>query len=993
MKMGKSIRTTTLAAAVSLALATGGLALEANATTSPDAAKAVASQSTTIEKYIVTFAEPGLVNYQGGTRGLQATSPKALGQRKLDVHSPAAIAYDTFLAQQREAYRASIESTIGRSLDVTHSYSVTLNGFAADMSGAEAAQIARVPGVTSVRPAGVEHLVTYRGPTFIGANTIWDGTNTPDHIGTEGAGILVADLDGGTNSDHPSFANDPTCGFSVANPKLVAVDCSSSSGSTCNGSNPEANPGFGHGVHTASTVAGNTLDNTAVPAPALPNGVTMSGVAPCAAINHYKVCQTNSCGGADIVAGIQNAIADQADVLNFSISGGTSPWADNDRLFLDAVNADVFISAAAGNNTQADPTVIGRVNHRGPWVMTVAATTQDQLIGPAMSMVGPGTPPPEVQNIPLTPGSTTAASATPTYAGEPIKSYPANIAGCTASGAFPAGYFTDTIALVRRGASTEGGEACTFTEKITNAFNAGAEMVVIANNQPGSISMDTTDSPNIPAFSIGSQATGDALIAFVGANPANSTTDVSPIGVAATQGDVLADFSYRGPTPGNLADLTKPDISAPGVNIYAALDDTSGQYGFMSGTSMATPHVTGAAALVRAARPDWSVTEVKTAMMMTSTNVNGAEEDGVTPWNIDDVGSGRVDLTKAAMAGLTMDETFANYLAANPSGGSINVKDLNIPALRNMNCNPGCSWTRTVKNQLGVSGSWVVTPEASTAYSMTASPSTFTLAPGATQEITFTASPIGAVTSIAFGNVLLTENGGLAPTQHITVALKGEGPVGEDSIFVDGFDGVPDVGFFENFDSYATGSEIHGQGGWKGWQNDPAAGATVVDTQSVSTPNSIEIEGASDLIHEFSGYTSGAWTITAKQFIPAGFSGQSYFIFENVYSDTDLSIISWSTQVIFDSATGMVSNEASGANPGSVPMVTGQWVDLRLDVDLDNDLQTFWYNGTQVYSGSWTQQFPSQAVPGILNIGAIDLFANGATAVYYDNIQIAPATP
>ena len=66
---------------------------------------------------------------------------------------------------------------------------------------------------------------------------------------------------------------------------------------------------------------------------------------------------------------------------------------------------------------------------------------------------------------------------------------------------------------------------------------------------------------------------------------------------------------------------------------------------------------------------------------------------------------------------------------------------------------------------------------------------------------------------------------------------------------------------------------------------------------------------------------------------------------------------------------------------------------MRIAVDLDNDLQTFWYNGTQVYSGSWTQQFPNQQVPGILNIGSIDLFANGATAVYYDNIQIAPATP
>src|SRR5690606_24051547 len=103
------------------------------------------------------------------------------------------------------------------------------------------------------------------------------------------------------------------------------------------------------------------------------------------------------------------------------------------------------------------------------------------------------------------------------------------------------------------------------------------------------------------------------------------------------------------------------------------------------------------------------------------------------------------------------------------------------------------------------------------------------------------------------------------------------------------------------------------------------------------------------------------------------------------------SLISWSTQVIFDSATGMVSNEASGANPGSTPIVTGQWVDLQLDVDLDSDMQTFTYNGVEVFSGSWTGQYPGQGVPGILNIGSIDLFANGASAVYYDDIAISPA--
>ena len=983
--MGKPLRTKSLAAAVSLAFVSAIGLPAVHAAQAPYAKSAAAAPSAAEEIYIVTFVDAGLLHYTGDVRGIQATAPRALNQRKLDANSPAALEYKDFLAAQREAYLATIQSTIGRALAVTHSYSVTQNGVAAMMNGAEAAAISRLPGVKAVRAAGVEHLDTYRGPVYIGADKIWDGTATPTNTGTLGQGIVAAVLDGGTNADHPSFANDSACGFDGSNPKLDAADCSTSTGGICNGPTPEANPGFGHGVHTSSTVAGNTLDNTATPAPALPNGRSMSGVAPCAAINHYKVCQTNSCGGADIVAGIENAISDGADVLNFSISGGTSPWADNDRRFLDAVEADILVAASAGNNTQADPTVIGRVNHRGPWVMTVAASTQDELIGPSLSVVGPGTPGPEVQNIPLTPGSTTPASSTPTYSGEPLKTYPTNIEGCTDSGGIPAGTFTDSVALVRRG-------TCTFTEKITNAFNAGAEMVVIANNQAGSISMDTTGAPAVPAFSIGSQATGDALIAFVNANNPNTTADVSPVGVGATQGDVLADFSYRGPTPAPLADLTKPDITAPGVNIYAALDDTSGQYGFMSGTSMSGPHAAGAAALVRSVRQDWSVSEVKSALMTTATNESGTQEDGTTAWNIDDVGSGRVDLTKAALAGLTLDETIANYLNSNPSGGSVNIKALNIPSLRNLTCTPTCSWTRTFKNQLDTQGTWNITSDIAGTVVLEASPSTFTLAPGATQTVTFTASPTTTLTNIVFGNVVLTENVGQSPAQHLTVAVRGTGtgPI-EDLIFADGFDGADTGGFFEDFDSYVAGSNVHGQGGWKGWANDPAAGATVVDTQSVSTPNSIEIATTADLVHEFSGYTSGAWTITAKQFIPVGFTGQSYFIFQNVYSDSDTSVISWSTQVIFDSAAGTAANESSGANQGSTPLVTGQWVDLQLDVDLDNDLQTFTYNGNVVFSGSWTQQYPNQSVPGILNIGAIDLFANGASAVYYDDIRIQAA--
>jgi hypothetical protein len=201
------------------------------------------------------------------------------------------------------------------------------------------------------------------------------------------------------------------------------------------------------------------------------------------------------------------------------------------------------------------------------------------------------------------------------------------------------------------------------------------------------------------------------------------------------------------------------------------------------------------------------------------------------------------------------------------------------------------------------------------------------------------------------------------------------------------------VDFFENWDSYAVGSNVHGQGGWKGWFNDPAAGAFVDDAFSVSPTNSINIEGPSDLVHEFSGYTSGFVTVNAKMYIPGDFSGETYFIFENVYSDVDPNVISWSVQVVFRSATGTVDNFDGAANPGSLPYVTDEWADLRLEIDLDADVQTFYYNDAVLYTGSWTNQFPDQGVPGILNIGSIDLYASGATPVYYDDISIVPGAP
>lgn len=186
----------------------------------------------------------------------------------------------------------------------------------------------------------------------------------------------------------------------------------------------------------------------------------------------------------------------------------------------------------------------------------------------------------------------------------------------------------------------------------------------------------------------------------------------------------------------------------------------------------------------------------------------------------------------------------------------------------------------------------------------------------------------------------------------------------------------------EDFDSYANGSSMHGQGGWKGWDNSPLWTAYVTNAQSLSPPHSVDISGNADLVHEYSGYTSGQWIYTAWQYVPEEFQGTSYFILLNTYNDGGP--YNWSTQVHFESATNLVISDFEGA---SLPLITGQWVELRNEIDLDADTQSFYYAGTLLSSKSWTDGVSGN---GALNIGAVDLFANGASPVYYDDMSLVP---
>ena len=453
--------------------------------------------------YLIEFAEKGMLHRQTLAHG-----------ERFNANTPQAKANRDQVVTEHANHVQAMTGALGRDLKVTHYFLVTHSGIATRLTPEEAQALRGLPGIKSVERERLNPVTTFSSPKFIGADKIWDGSAVPPgSSGTKGAGIIIAMLDTGIDPAHPSFANDPACGHGTTEPnKLIsALDCSSTDpNGLCDGPNPVDT--VDHGTHTASTAGGNTVTTTANPPPFLP----ISGVAPCASIRAYKVCPGLTCPDADIEAGIDSVlIHGDASVLNFSISGGTSPWNDNDRDFLDVVDSDVLVSASAGNGD----TVVGQVNHRGPWMLTVAASTKDKvLFDGVVSASGPGQPPPETQNIGLSIGS---ASPDGTVLNDfPIRHYTGqniDFEGCSSEPAFPPGFFNGSVALIRRG-------NCPFTEKITNAFNAGAAMVVIRNNVAGTVLMDTTGQPSVPAYSC-DQIPGDALAAFVDANPTSATAD------------------------------------------------------------------------------------------------------------------------------------------------------------------------------------------------------------------------------------------------------------------------------------------------------------------------------------------------------------------------------------------------------------------------------------------------------------------------------------
>ena len=194
-----------------------------------------------------------------------------------------------------------------------------------------------------------------------------------------------------------------------------------------------------------------------------------------------------------------------------------------------------------------------------------------------------------------------------------------------------------------------------------------------------------------------------------------------------------------------------------------------------------------------------------------------------------------------------------------------------------------------------------------------------------------------------------------------------------------------DIYWEENFDSYTAGDGMHGVGGWEGWENDPAWDAFVTSDQAQSTPNSVDVVADADLVHPFVGIGgTGLWTFTCFVYVPETFTGMSYFLLLNTYGT---GIHNWSTQLLFNSDEGIIYSEFEGEQ---MFLTFDAWIELRVEIDFDADLQTVYYDGDLLTEKSWTEGLSGG---GALALGAVDLFAQGATSIYYDDFTLEGPTP
>ncbi|XP_028764182.1 subtilisin-like protease SBT1.7 [Neltuma alba] len=572
-------------------------------------------------------------------------------------------------------YESSLKSVSG-SAAMLYIYDNAIHGFSTRLTPEEARLLESLDGILAVLPEKRYELHTTRTPEFLGIDKIADLLPQSNSDGE----VIIGVLDTGVWPESKSF-NDTGLGPIPSGWKGQCETGTNFSTSNCNkkliGARYFAN-GYeaamgpvnetqesksprdddGHGTHTATTAAGSAVKGANLFDYA---SGTARGMAYRARIAAYKVCWIGGCFSSDILAAMDKAIDDKVDVLSLSLGGGVADYY-RDSIAIGAFAAmerGILISCSAGN---AGPST-SSLSNVAPWITTVGAGTLDRDF-PAYVSLGNGK---NYSGVSLYKGNALPDSPLPfVYAGNASNTTNGNL--CLI-GTLTPDKVAGKIVLCERGQNAR-------VQKGYVVKKAGGLGMVLANTDENGEEL-VADAHLLPASAVGEKA-GDSIKTYIGSD-ANPTVKIifegTKLGIQPSP--VVAAFSSRGPndiTP----QILKPDLIAPGVNILAGWSKSVGPTGLtvdsrrvdfniISGTSMSCPHVSGLAALIKVAHPDWSPAMIRSALMTTAYTaykngdklLDSATGKPSTPF---DHGAGHVDPVSALNPGLVYDLAVDDYL-------------------------------------------------------------------------------------------------------------------------------------------------------------------------------------------------------------------------------------------------------------------------------------------------------------------------------------------
>jgi minor extracellular serine protease Vpr len=634
-------------------------------------------------------------------------------------------------------------------------FDTLFNGFSIEVGPGDRAKLSQLAGVKAVWPVEViqapvlERSTVGSAPDLASAIAMTGANIAQNSLGLTGAGIKVGVMDTGIDIDHPDFGGNGANGTTPFPTARIAyghdfVGDAFNADPTSASYNPvtveDGNPDDcgGHGSHVAGIVGANG---------------TVKGVAPGVTFGAYRVFGCAGSTTSDVMlAAMERALADGMHVLNMSI-GAAFQWPQYptaraaDRLVTKGMTVVTSIGNSGANGLYSASApgvgskVIGTASFDNMQVTQPAFTVQ-----PGNLLVGFS----QATAAPLAPKSGTTAVSTV------LSTSAAGAQGCVAAdfAGFPAGH----IALVQRG-------TCSFHIKSANAQAAGASAVVIYNNAAGTITPTVAGVPaiTIPVVAI-AQTDGATIAATAGAT---ITWGNQTVVTASATGGLISSFSSFGLAP----DLTfKPNIGAPGGNIYSTIPLELGAWGNNSGTSMASPHVAGGVALLLQARPKTPAAAVKTLLQNSADPKNWWGNPGLGFLdNTHRQGAGMLDIVGAIQATTTVEpsELALGESQVGPAMRTLTIENKgNAPVTYVLGHAPALS-----------TGPNTFTPAFQTGFAAVAfsAPSVTVAANGsATVDVTITANTGLAERSIYGGYVTLTPQGGGATMRVPYSGLKGD---------------------------------------------------------------------------------------------------------------------------------------------------------------------------------------------------------------------------